>query len=264
MTLAAQVRRARFRSKVLRRPLVVVRHRGLRPNDALVVSYPRSGLTWTVFMLRHALTGVPATFGNLNEAIPYLGAHAQVPGILADGGRLIRSHETLDVGPRRVVYLVRDPRSVVLSEYRWQLMSGYFAGSLSDFVDDFLSGAANPWGAWDRHVRRWSAHQERTSGPLQVVRYEDLRRDPAGELARVLGFLGDETPPDRLEEIVTANDLTAMRQSERDTSIPKVREDLDFVGEGGVAAWRDQLPADASARITARFGETIARAGYVP
>jgi hypothetical protein len=55
-----------------------------------------------------------------------------------------------------------------------------------------------------------------------------------------------------------------MRQSERDTSIPKAREDLDFVGDGGLAAWRDQLPSDASARIAARFGETMARAGYVP
>jgi hypothetical protein len=264
MSLAAQARRARFRSKVLRRPLVVMRHRGLRPNDAFVVSYPRSGSTWTVFMLRHALTCVPATFGNLNAAVPYVGAHAPVPGILPDGGRLIRSHETLDLGPRRVVYLVRDPRSVVLSEYRWQLMSGYFGGSLSDFVDDFLSGAANPWGAWDRHVQRWCAHHERSSGPLLVVRYEDLRLDPVSGLARLLGFLGEDTPPDRLEQVVAANDLTAMRQSERDTSIPKAREDLDFVGDGGLAAWRDQLPSDASARIAARFGETMARAGYVP
>lgn len=263
MSPAAQVRRARFRSKALRRPLVVLRHRGLRPNDAFVVSYPRSGSTWTLFMLRHALTGVPATFGNLNEAVPYVGAHAHVPGILADGGRLIRSHETLDVGPRRVVYLVRDPRSVVLSEYRWQLMSGYFAGSLTEFVDDFVSGAANPWGAWDRHVQRWWAHQERTAGPLLVVRYEDLRRDPAAGLARVLGFLGGDIPSIRLQQVVAANDLTAMRQSERDTSIPKVREDLDFVGDGGVTVWRDQLPPDASARIAARFAGTITRAGYV-
>jgi Sulfotransferase domain len=215
-------------------------------------------------MLRHALTGVRATFGNLNEAVPYVGAHVHVPGILADGGRLIRSHETLDLGPRRVVYLVRDPRSVVLSEYRWQLMSGYFTGTLTDFVDDFLSGAANPWGAWDRHVERWCAHRGNMAGPLLVVRYEDLRRDPAAELARVLGFLGDDTSPTRIQQVVATNDLAAMRRSERDTSIPKVREDLDFVGDGGVDIWRDQLPREASARIAARFAETITRAGYVP
>lgn len=215
-------------------------------------------------MLRHALTGVPATFGNLNEAVPYVGAHAHVPGILADGGRLIRSHESLDLGPRRVVYLVRDPRSVVLSEYRWQLMSGYFAGSLTDFVDDFLSGAVNPWGAWDRHVQRWCAHQEDRTRPLLVVRYEDLRRDPAAGLARILGFLGDHSPPIRVQEIVAANDLASMRRSEQDTSIPKIRQDLDFVGDGGVAGWRHQLPHDASARIAARFAETITRTGYVP
>jgi Sulfotransferase domain len=264
MRLPSRLRRARFRNRLLRRPLVALRHRGLRPGDAFVVSYPRSGTTWTVFMLRHALTGIPATFGNLNEAVPYLGGHARVSGILADGGRLIRSHETLDLGPRRVVYIVRDPRSVVLSEYRWQLMSGYFDGTLADFVGDFVSGTANPWGAWDRHVECWYAHTARASGPLLVVRYEDLRQDPAAVLSRILGFLGSATSPTRLQAIVDANDLNSMRRSERDTAIPKVREDLEFVGDGGVASWRDQLSGDATARITERFGDVMRRAGYGP
>ncbi len=214
-------------------------------------------------MLRHALTGVPATFSNLNGVVPYVGAHPRTPGILGDGGRLIRSHETLDLGPRRVVYLVRDPRSVVLSEYRWQLMSGYFRGNLTDFVDDFVSGAANPWGAWDRHVLRWYSHPARTSGSLLVVRYEDLRREPTTFLAQILRFLG-AAPRVGLEQVIAANDLAAMRRNEHDTALPKVRDDLDFVGRGGVTAWRDQLPADVSARIVERFGGTMAGAGYHP
>ena len=242
----------------------MLRHRGLRPNDAFVISYPRSGATWTLFMLRHALTGTGATFDNLNDVIPYVGAHAGTPEILAGGGRLIRSHELADVGSRRVVYLVRDPRSIVLSEYRWQLMSGYFRGGLEAFVDDYVSGAANPWGAWDRHVLHWLAHPAKTAGPLLVVRYEDLRREPAAHLAGILDFLGSGAAPAVLEEVVAANDLAAMRRNEHATALPKVRDDLDFVGQGAVASWRDQLPAEASSRILDRFAATMERTGYLP
>ena len=84
------------------------------------------------------------------------------------GARLIRSHETRGVRGHRVVYLVRDPRSVVLSEYRWQQMEGHFEGGFDAFLADFLDGSCNPWGSWGDHVRFWLGDSAE-SAPRLVV-----------------------------------------------------------------------------------------------
>ena len=263
-TARVRLRRARFRRRDLRRPLVALRHRGLGPEDAFVVAYPRSGITWTLFMLCDALTGQEAGFGHLQATVPYVGHHLRVPGILSNGGRLVYSHETLGVGARPVVYLVRDPRSVVLSEYRWQLMSGLFDGSFPRFVDRFVEGRSNPWGAWGDHVRTWLAHGRQSPGQLLVVHYEDLRRQPQQHLARIVGFLGETPARSTIERAVVRNELMAMREKERRCGLPKVRKELDFVGEGGLDLWREDLTASQAAQITERFAGAMRLVGYLP
>lgn len=263
-TATVRLRRARFRSRHLRRPVVALRHRGLRPDDAFCVSYPRSGSTWTLFMLCEVLTGEPTTFGELHRTIPYLGGHDCAPGVLSGGGRLVHSHEVGDLGDRRVVYLVRDPRSVVLSEYRWQLMAGLFEGPFPAFLDDFLAGTSNPWSSWADHVHRWFAHGRRASDRLLVVRYEELRQAPAAHLQRILGFLGEPAPPSRVEPAVAANDLAAMRDKERRSIPAKHRGDLDFVGQGSIGLWREALTPDQAAAIAERFAPAMRLAGYEP
>lgn len=258
----SRVRRVRFRSTKLRRPLTLIRHTGLRGSDAFVVSYPRSGTTWTLFMLSEAITGRPMTFGQEQNAVPYIGSHRRVPSLLPGEGRLIWSHEIHRVGSHRVIYLVRDPRSVVLSEYRWQEMQGYYSGGLNAFVDDFVRGASNPWGAWDRHVEHWLDHPRRTSAPLHLVRYEDLRVDPVTVLDSMLAFLGRSRPTDAIHRIVERNRIEQMRDKERRSAIPKIRGDLTFVGEGGVDLWRQELPDHCARAIEDRFGRTMASFGY--
>src|SRR5690606_31106254 len=160
-----RLRRARFRSKVLRRPLVEVRRLGLGPDDALIASYPRSGTNWLMFLVAEAITGEPSQFGAVHRRIPYIGGQRRAPRLLPDGGRIVYTHETHPIGRRRAVYLVRDPRDVVLSEYRWQQMTGVFDGDLDTFVDAFVTGRGSPWGAWDRHVRRGLARADEPGSP---------------------------------------------------------------------------------------------------
>ena len=66
-TLNARVRRVRFRSRVLRRPVVALRHRGLLSEDAFIVSYPRSGTTWLRFLLCESIAGEAPAFGEISE-----------------------------------------------------------------------------------------------------------------------------------------------------------------------------------------------------
>ncbi len=140
-------RRARFRSRVLRKAVVLSRYRGLTPQDVVLGSYPRSGTTYVRFVLAEIFTGTPSRFGRVRGAFPYVGGHFSAPRLLPDGGKLVYSHE-LHSGPcRRAIYLIREPRDVAASEYRWLMRRGRTPGPPETFLRDFLKGRSNPWGA---------------------------------------------------------------------------------------------------------------------
>src|SRR5919199_2355406 len=119
--LKKRVKRAVPTDRRLRVPVAMWKSRGLRDSDVLLASYPRSGSTWLRFMLYEVFTGRQSEFGRVLEVIPYLGNQAGAPPTLPEGGRVIKTHESRSFGPARALYVVRDPRSVALSQYSYSL-----------------------------------------------------------------------------------------------------------------------------------------------
>jgi hypothetical protein len=267
MAVASKLRRARFRSRVLRAPIIRYRHRGIRPQDGMLASYPRSGTTWLRFLLTEVLSGEEARFGPDAQPIIYVGGHAAAPDVLPGGGRLIFTHETVPVGDRRVVYVVRDPRSVALSEHRWLVRRGLAPPTLDLFIDEFLRGRSNPWGRWDAHVNGWLDSEASKAGHLRVVRFETLRETPEAELADVLRFLGEEVDPSIVARAVENNTLERMREKEEEAPDRAfgagVRRDIRFVKEGATGGWRNELSFAHAEAITRSFADAMARVRYL-
>jgi hypothetical protein len=261
-------RRAYFRNRTLRRPLNWFRYTGVAPNDLFVVSYPRSGTTWLRFLLFELLTGEPAEFVSVNDWIPYIGRHRGIRRLLPNGGRVIQSHETFLRGVGAGIYVVRDPRSVVLSEYRWQLRTGLFQESFDRFFDRFVSGGANPYGGWDEHVRVWVESELAARGGLHVVRFEDLKANAVQELEGIMDFLRVRTTRSQIERAVSNNDLAQMRAKEErapDWAVgSSARPDIRFVNTGSTSHWKEELKSDQVTRLERAFGPTLRRMKYVP
>jgi hypothetical protein len=273
-------RRALFRSKLVRRPLVLAYHRGLLPEDAFLASYPRSGVTWLRFVLCEALTGRSAEFGSVRRETPYIGRHHKASRLLGDKGRLIRTHETFTDGDRKVVYLVRDPRSVVTSEHSWQQRRRLAPGGMSRFLPDFLSGRSNPWGSWEHHVRAWLDSVAARNHHLRLVRFEDLRADTAKVVEGILLFLGEPRDPDVVHRAIAGNTIEAMQAKEdrrreevtarvarRETSLMAgwraVRREIRFVNTGSVESWKEKLTPEQAELIERRWRPTLQRLGYI-
>lgn len=266
--LSPTLRRLRFRDQTIRRAAVWWRFQraDLNPDDALLVSYPRSGTTWLRFLLFEALTNNSPAFGHIKEAVPSLTKHHNAARVLDDRGRLIQSHERFSDGDRRVIYAVRDARSVALSEYQWQQRLDLEPGSLDRFIRDFVRGKSNPWGAWDRHVRFWLESEPARHDHLHLIKFEDLRRDTAGTLRGALSFLGVERSEDELRSVVDNNSVERMRAKEDEASRrgwrSSARADIRFVNQGRPEGWRDRLTADQRNTIEARFKATLEELGY--
>lgn len=250
---------ARLRHRV-RGPVVARRHRGLRTNDAVVASYPRSGNTWLTFLLVHLARG-DADFDVVQSSAPGVGAHQHAPGLLRGGGRLLRTHEPFRSEYRRGVYVVRDVRDVVVSYFEYQRMMRRYTGSIEDFARLFLKGRADGYGPWPAHVESWLS----APVPVHVVRYEELRRDTASGLRGVADFLGLDVDDAAIASAVEANELGRMQEKEqqaKDRWFAGTASSSRFVRSGGSGEWRERLSDDARRAIEQACAPMLLRLGY--
>src|SRR5215472_10086604 len=88
------------------------------PDDTFIVSYPRSGNTWTRFLIANLLhPDEPVTFANIETIIPDTSALSSRALKRVPRPRLIKTHEYFEPRYRKVIYLVRDPRDMAVSLY---------------------------------------------------------------------------------------------------------------------------------------------------
>jgi hypothetical protein len=266
----------------LRRPWVWYQHRGLNSNDEFLASYPRSGSTWLRFVLLEILTRNPAGFENVNQIIPELRRHRGVLSVLPRGGRFIKTHEPYCNLYKRAVYLVRDVRDVVLSNYvrdEEQGFAQYFSNGkgFEGYLQSYLRGKAIRYGSWQNHVTTWLDSPLAKSGDLLLIKYEEMRRNTDAILAKTLNFLGIDADGERIRTAIENNSLSRMRAKEDGSrgASPKEAtgrvllkghkggtEDGRFVRTGSVGGWRQRLSEAQVALIEEYCGEALARLGY--
>ncbi|MCH7768386.1 MAG: sulfotransferase domain-containing protein [Nitrospinae bacterium] len=172
--------------------------------DCYVISYPKCGRTWLRVMLAKALA---LYFGDPRDIV------FDPIDVIRNNyqrGPLIRfTHDGIFKSPaivtkpgekryqqytrKKVVFLVRDPRDVLVSNYFQRARRRNESYDLGYFV-------RHQWWGIDRVVafmKGWYEHRHVPSDFL-LVRYEDLHRNPAGELHRILTFVDLEDVSDEI------------------------------------------------------------------
>jgi len=258
----------RFRHKAgrsrFRVPLTWVRHGGLDPNDVFLASYPRSGSTWTRFVLYEILTGGFSSFDNINRGIPEVGMHWRGEPLLPGGGRLIKTHEPYRKEYRKAIYLVRDVRDVLFSQYSRERELGIVYDDFDTYLVKFAQGKISGFGAWQNHVARWLRSPLEARGDLLVLRFEDMRKDMESAITGMLEFLGIEAAPALVRTAIANNSLERMREKETQSQTfrqSKVEEGR-FVRKGSIGGWRERLSAEQLRLFDAYAGDVFRRLGY--
>src|SRR5260370_25081443 len=194
----------------LRVPLMWSYHRGFQPYDVFLASYPRSGSTWGRFVLFEILTGQDSTFDAVNRDLNGIKDHKLGRRVLLHDGRLIGTHEPFRKEYRRVIYMVRDARDVLVSEHAFLRALDYFDGDLDRFAKSFVRGKVNGFGSWHDHVTSFLDSPIASTNDFLLVQYGELRQYPEIGYARILNFLGVEVDPDRIRRAVANNSLDKM------------------------------------------------------
>jgi hypothetical protein len=181
-----------LKPRFLRRIYGLYRH---YRTDCYVISYPKCGRTWLRAMIAKVLAlyfGDPRDIVFDPEIVIRTGHH-NGPIIqfvhngslrpLTTGAKPLEDHYQR-YSRKKVIFLVRDPRDVLVSYYFHRTRRRGESHNLSGFV-------RHPWWGIDRIIafmKGWYEHRHVPSDFL-LVRYEDLHQDAAAELQRILAFI---------------------------------------------------------------------------
>ncbi|MGA7402964.1 MAG: sulfotransferase domain-containing protein [Candidatus Sulfotelmatobacter sp.] len=239
------------------------------PDDIFLVSFPKSGSTWSRFLLANLLfPDQPATFANIHRLILDPSDTTKRVFESIPRPRVIKSHECFDPRYPRVIYIVRDPRDVAVSQYHYhrKLMKIGDDSPIETFVTRFLAGETCPHGSWGQNVVTWLAASEGDPRFL-LLRYEDMIADTASELAKIADFIGISASPERIAQAVERSSAGRMRkleeaQTEQCELTKGSRKDLRFVRVAGSGGWRSELPSSMVEKIEAAWGPLMRHLGY--
>ena len=243
----------------------------VRPDDTFIVSYPRSGNTWTRFLIANLLFGgQPVSFANIELLIPDAEAQSSRYMKRIRGPRVIKSHQYFDHRYPKVLYVTRDPRDVAVSYYNFSRKYRHIADDcpLEHYVHGFVTGTllSSGWGTWAENVGTWvTARNGRPT--FLLLRYEDLIADTQTELAKAARFFGVDASPGELNRAIENSSADHLRELEKKeggawVTTKNKRSDIPFIGSAAAGKWKSVLPGAAVEEIESAWGNTMAQLGY--
>ncbi len=243
----------------LRDILETYRHTGLKKNDVFLISYQNSGSNWLRNLIYESITGKNPNkkLGkeDARKRFPVLGNHKKAKQIKINKEkiRLIKSHSPFrgEYNGKKVVYLVRDPRDVVVSKYKKKLKKGYNIKSKNKEIKKFVQGKLMSEGKWNQHVRSWLNASKQGKIDLCLVRYVDLKKNTEKELKKIMDFLN----ANRAEKNI--------RQAIKDNKIEKMRKSNFRARKGQPGNWRKELNKNQARKIKQEFKKTMEKLSYI-
>jgi hypothetical protein len=240
------------------------------PDDTFLVSFPRSGNTWTRFLVCNLINpDDPVNFAQLESRIPEIYDVTDRSLRAFPRPRIIKSHECFDPRYKKIVYIVRDPRDVLISYYEFQLKRRVISEELSleEFVPLFMESEIEPkTGSWRDHVVSWTATRGGQKNFL-LLRYEDMIADTQKESTKIASFLGLDSNSERIARAVVLSSADRMRKLEKEQSrqwkeTKKTRQDKPFVRKAASGGWKTILSEKSVAQIESAWGDVMRSAGY--
>lgn len=251
-----EIIRRKLKNTALRRAIVAWRHFGLKPSDCFLASYPKSGNTWVKFVLATicAKCSVEA-WSDRNQFVPTVGHQREAMAVLANGGRLLKTHESYRSTYKKAIFLVRDPRDVCVSYFHHARREMGSSDTFGQFLTRFLQGQIDAYGSWESHTQSWVQAAASMNAEILPVRYEDLLVNPLDQFRKICTFLGLRVHDDELISAIDDNRPDRMRDKEKQSPDRALfpAQNQSFVRSAKANDWRTTFSADDLAILQSHF-----------
>lgn len=224
-----------------------------RHRDIYLASFPRSGNTWIRAIIYTLLNGTPpASIGAINELVP--DAYLRLPKreVVPRPFYVVKTHEPYRTsGPKRAIYVLREPRAVFLSHYGYLKLNWIRDVELTPLARDWTTGRVWP-GSWNENVTSWldsNRHAE-----VLLIQYDELKSAPVDGIRAMAAFIGSPVSAERAEAISRQTTIADMKRLE-DNGVGRQSEKR-FIATGV-----GELPPEVSELIDVACGGLWSRFG---
>ncbi len=197
-----------------------------RKVDVIINSFPKSGRTWLRVMLIRFLQLHYNLEKNPEIVTPMdlLKFNSKIPSIVFIHGNEHPfskkpeelSDSTIGFRKKKFILLVRDPRDVIISTFFEKTRRGSNPSNFKGNISEFLKYKT---GSFDTILRFYNIWYEKKSDfkDFLLVKYENLFKDPQGQLYRILNFIGKtDINEEHIEECVKFASFNNMQKMERE------------------------------------------------
>ncbi|WP_255348283.1 sulfotransferase domain-containing protein [Halothece sp. PCC 7418] len=244
------------------------------PDDTFLVSYPKSGNTWVRYLIGNYISNNQCNLTNHNLLVPDI--HTQKNWDKIKRPRCIKSHKPFTNQYKKVIYLVRDGRSVAVSYYFHCLKFNQISQNMSfqEYLERFNDGSLDSYSTWSNHVFSWL---DNAPEDFLLVRYEDLKADTSQEFSRILSFMKFPLQEEKLKQAIEASRMTNMKKvwnpenysnlaeynPHLAEALSKSSKDISFVRQGKVSEWKKFFDSATMEQFKKLHGEALKRLNYI-
>lgn len=228
----------------------------VRPDDVVVVGFPKSGNTWFQNIVAATVYGMDLNNTPL-DVVGIITPDISKPFYhrYTNQRMYFKSHLSPQKAYRKVVYLVRDGRDVLVSYY-------HYAKAKNEPLSwqELLDNGVHYYGKWQDHVAAW---QDNPYGAEMItIRYEDLLNNMIPELQRFCNFVGIERDEDALRAVQETTSFKSMKSREDKFGFQQFQTGQNFMRKGKKGSFQDELPPEIIAAFQEQAGEWLERFNY--
>ncbi len=218
-------------------------------SDAHVVSYRKSGRTWLRMMLGRVIS-LKYNIPHDKLETQFMTLFKSAPNVVFSHAGCTKSDNKIDfrrlLKRKKIVFLVRDPKDDIVSLYNdYVHRAQSYTKSISEFVRDEKQGIM----PLIRYMNGWVEEMERRSDDFLLVKYEDMKEDPARELKRVVRFLEIDVSDEVIADAVEYSSFQNMRKMEVQNTFKDARMRTKDTGnvnafktrKGKVGSYKEEL-----------------------
>lgn len=231
-------------------------------DDICIVAYPKSGNNFLLFLIAMLLYRKKMDWATKGEMIQNVSSE---PIENLPSPHLVWSHDNYDSSYPKVIYLVRDPRDVVISYYHHSQKYYNDSRDFQTFFEAFMNGNI---GSWETNIKSWLDNQGKVKNGFLLVKYENLLQDTTKEAHRITNFLNLDRTEQEIHEAVNWASFDNMKALERkqqshlNGNSSSGNQTIPFVREGKANKWKSILSKEQQQQINQTFGKTLTRLGY--